>query len=95
MVFLYKQAAASRTSTLVDVHQKKTEEEQEEERRVKKSKKKHRKASRSPSPEAPAFWDREKMMGHGGRMMDASKRREIIGTSSVDLGAKFGSGSYL
>lgn len=88
-------AAAARTSTLVDVHQTKTQKEQEDERERKKSKRKHRKASRSPSPEAPAFWDREKMMGMGGRLMDEGKRREIIGSSSTDLGAKFGSGSYL
>lgn len=80
---------------MVDEHQKKTQKEQEEEREKKKTKRKHRKASRSPSPEAPAFWDREKMMGMGGRLMDEGKRREIIGSSSTDLGAKFGSGSYL
>lgn len=94
-VVCIEQAAAARTDSLVTAHQQKTEREQEEERERKKSKRKHRKGSRSPSPPPVAFWDREKMMGMGGRLMDEGKRKEIIGSSSADLGAKFGSGSYL
>lgn len=77
------------------MHQQKTAKEQEEEREKKKSKRKHRAASRSPSPPPPSFWDRDKMMGMGGKLMEEGKRREMIGNSSTNLGAKFGSGSYL
>lgn len=90
------QSAASRSTSLVDAHtSKSTQEAKEADEKSKKKKKKHRAASRSPSPPPPAFWDREKALSLGGKLMDDGKRKAMIGSSSTNLSSKFGGGTFL
>jgi hypothetical protein len=79
----------------VDAHTDKSTRQAKESDEKAKKKKKHRAASRSPSPPPPEFWDREKALSVGGKLMEDGKRKAMIGSSSTNLSSKFGGGTFL
>jgi len=58
--------------------------------------KKKKKAKDEPKEDKdpPPIWDHARDMGLGGRLMDDSKRNDIV-RGAKDLGSKFGKGTYL
>ncbi|KAK4056988.1 hypothetical protein OIO90_001888 [Microbotryomycetes sp. JL221] len=69
---------SSRKDTLLDQH----------------SKSKKAKKDRGEQEEPVAFWDRDRDMAVGGRLMDDGKRRDVI-RNAKELGGRFGGGSFL
>ncbi|KAK4052456.1 hypothetical protein OIV83_002258 [Microbotryomycetes sp. JL201] len=58
------------------------------------SKAKKAKKDKGETEEPAAFWDRDRDMAVGGRLMDDGKRRDVI-RNAKELGGRFGGGSFL
>jgi hypothetical protein len=52
------------------------------------------KAKNKDEKDVPGIWDRDRDMSIGGRLMDDSKRADVV-KNAKELGGRFGGGSYL